>query len=410
MTPNPLLKVLTHIEQLIKPDSKAEKVCCPGIDPTIAERIKWANDHAPGRGVSDEMKAHYAARGEDEMGRPPLPDGVEYETKVHAQETKSPNAVKGTYRAQFMQGKELEYEATVKAFREMEDKTSSDRVSALDYCRRFAHFAWDRVTSDVRIMTDSCRQRWCPMCAGQKAKYAKESTLRYIRDLKKPRFLTLTLRNEPGDLKPQIEFLQDCFKRLRQKAYWKRNVTGGIWFLQVKRGANSGYWHPHLHILLDGNYMESGDISALWDLVTYGSPIIDIQAVSDQERAADYVARYSARPAYLSDMPIADRIEVITALHGKRLSGTFGNAKCVTLTPPKIESDADWIQLGQWDVVVSDSATNLCAKAILHAWKMNTPLAECDAIAYAPKNDKCDFEIPCPRVDRQIYMDFYNTS
>ena len=180
--------------------------------------------------------------------------------------------------------------------------------------------------------------------------------------------------------------------------------------MQTKRGKNSGFWHPHLHILLDGNYLESGKISELWDLVTYGSPIIDIRVVHDLEESAEYVARYSSRPAYLQDMPIDDRIEVITALHGKRLAGTFGNAKCVTLTPPKIESDSEWEQIGYYDVVVTDSLSNLSAKAVLCAWKNDEPLADSDFMSYAHPDDGKKYAFEKPKESVQYLLDFYNSS
>ncbi len=381
-----------------------------GIDHKRAQAEISGERYNVSDGISDEMQEFYKTH--DRFGKPleALATGVENPSTLDAQETKSPNELKGTYRGQFMQGNQDEYDATVDAYRKICDKHSGSKIHHLDNCRRFAYFARDKTTGDVRVMTDSCRQRWCPMCAGQKTKYTKEQTLAYIMRLEKPRFLTLTLRNEPGDLLPQIQFLQDCFRRLRQRAYWKKNVTGGIWFMQVKRGANSGFWHPHLHILIDGNYMEAAKISDLWDLVTFGSPIIDISCVSDPEYSAKYVARYAARPAYLSDMAVDDRIEVITALHGKRLSGTFGNAKCVTLTPPKIESDAEWEHVGYYDQVVSDSATSLSASAVLDAWKFDKPLADVHFMAYAKKDNGPKFAMNEPKKEIQYMLDFYNTS
>lgn len=331
-------------------------------------------------------------------------------TKLDPQETTSPKQLKGTYRAQFLQGKESEYKATVEAFEQMTSKIALGKIFALDNCRRWAHFAFDNVSGSVRVMTDSCRQRWCPMCAGQKSKYAKESTKRWVESLHSPRFLTLTLRNEPGELLPQVQFLQDCFRRLRQRAFWKKKVTGGIWFLQVKRGKNSGCWHPHLHILIDGEFLEAGQLSDLWDLVTYGSPIIEIRRIDNPEKSADYVARYSARPATLDDMPIPDRIEVIEALHGKRLSGTFGTAKSVTLTPPKIEDSSDWVTLDYYDKIINDAYTNKAAAAVLKAYKMEEPVPAWVIEVYS--NAKSKFKVSHVEQKKciQLSLDFFNSS
>ena len=323
-------------------------------------------------------------------------------------ETSRPKPANASYRARFMAGREKEYAATEAAYSKMYSSPSNSHLMGIRDCRKYASFNRDKVSGDVKVMASACRDRWCPMCAGQKASFAKEQTEVYTKSLTAPRFLTLTLRNNGSDLKTQIEFLQDCFRKLRYRAYWKKNVTGGIWFLQVKRGRDSGCWHPHFHILLDGNYMEQEKLSDLWKLVSFGSPVIDIRRVHNVESAAKYVARYTARPAALADMPMEDRIEVITALQGKRLCGTFGNAKTVTLTPPKIKDSAEWQLIGFYDVVVNAAAKSPAARAVLDAYAQYEPLSE---VAYEAYTGHPVF-VPVTKIDhkppgRQIWLDFF---
>lgn len=179
--------------------------------------------------------------------------------------------------------------------------------------------------------------------------------------------------------------------------------------MQIKRAKNSGCWHPHFHILLDGKYIEQGVLSDLWDQVTYGSPIIDIRVIHNPEESAGYVARYSARPANLEELNIDDRVEIIEALHGKRLSGTFGTAKCVTLTPPKIEDGGDWQHVGYYDTVVSDSTTNRAAAAILEAWKNDRPLPQWAFNAYTDKGEMVLKNKGPKNKVFQLTLDFFNT-
>lgn len=331
-------------------------------------------------------------------------------TLLEPQETTPSNELKPTYRQQFMQGNESEYAATKEAFSKLWGNPSNSHIYGLDNCREHAYFARDKVSGDVKIMTGSCRERWCPMCAKQKAKYARRSTQDWTESLEEPRFLTLTLKHCRDNLKTQIDFLQDAFRRLRYRSYWKKRVDGGIWFMQIHRSISDGCWHPHFHILLDGKYLEQGILSALWDLVTFGSPIIDIRRVHNAEESASYVARYSARPAKLADMSINDRCEMILALKGKRLSGTFGTAKCVTLTPPKIDDGTEWQQIGWFDRIVSDAAENPHAQTIVDAWRNNQPISEAEFFAYA------GFEVYPKKVlveKPQVYqynLDFFNTS
>jgi len=325
-------------------------------------------------------------------------------------ETTSPNPVKPTYREQFLEPCREEYDATVEAYEQIYSHPSDGQRYELQHCREHAYFAMDSVSGDVKVMTDACRQRWCPMCAAQKASFARESTQAWLESLAAPRFLTLTLRHCEDDLKPQIEYLQDCFRRLRQRAYWKKRVTGGVWFLQVHRSESDGCWHPHFHILLEGEYLEQGELSDLWDLVSYGSPIIDIRRIHNPESSAMYVARYSARPARFASMPLDDRVEMIEALKGKRLCGTFGTAKVITLTPPKIESSADWKTIGYYDTLVKDAKTNKDAYLILQAWIHEHPITDEQFEAYTGH----EVNPYIPVIERngpvQYLLDFYNTS
>ncbi len=325
-------------------------------------------------------------------------------------ETTPPNNSDGTYRGRFMAGKEKEYLATLEAYLEIYRDKPNTHVGAIRECRTHATMQRDSATGDVVVHGDSCRDRWCVMCCAQKQAYAKDQAAMYIKSLIAPRFLTLTLKNNESSLKHQVTFLQQSFSKLRNRAYWKKNVTGGIWFLEVKRGKNSEQWHPHLHILLDGNYMEQGRLSALWELVTYGSPILYITRISDVDHAAFYVAKYSAKPAVLKNMPLADRMETIQALFRKRLCGTFGTAKSVTLTPPKIIADNNYDYIGHYDDIVRKAEKDPAARAILVAYNTYEPLTENEFenfVGHAP--GFVSMMSPPKKVNPQLYLDFYNT-
>lgn len=322
-------------------------------------------------------------------------------------ETTSPNSSDGTYRGRFMAGKESEYLASLEAYQAIYQNPSNGHIEGVTNCRKFAIFARERTTGEVKVMSSACNDRWCPMCAASKAAYAKESTEEYIRSMAEPRFLTLTLRHNVESLSSQLEFLTDSFRRIRQRAYWKRNVTGGIWFLQVKRGSGDGCWHPHLHILVDGKYMEQHRLSELWELVTFGSPVIDIRRIYNPEDTARYVARYTARPAKMADMPLADRIEVIESLKGKRLCGTFGNAKGVKLTPPKVKDSSDWQEIGYYDTVVMRAASDPLARTILFCYNTNHPLSEEQYEQFTGHPVSAIIEVLVKPPETQLWIDFY---
>jgi len=322
-------------------------------------------------------------------------------------ETNQSNAEELTFRGRFMRGKEEEYEATLAAYTEIYKHPSNTHIQNLNECRKYASISREVQTGELKVISSACHDRWCPMCAAEKAAYATEQTEEYIKSLKKPRFLTLTLRHSTATLKDQIEFLQESFRRLRNRAYWKRRVDGGIWFLQCKRGHNSGNWHPHLHILLDGHYLEQGKLSELWQLITCGSLIVDIRTIHDRKAAAEYVARYVARPAILKNMSMPDRVEVIKALHGKRLCGAFGTGKEVSLSRPKNEDSGEWENVGYYDQIVNDSRNNPAAKKILQCYWQNKPLPQSIFELYVkPHKTYTDNQVKRKK-PHQFLLDFY---
>jgi plasmid rolling circle replication initiator protein Rep len=100
---------------------------------------------------------------------------------------------------------------------------------------------------------------FCPLCAirrGAKAMKAYLDRWEVIPSRKNGSeavLVTLTVKN--GD------DLAERFKHLHrsQRELWKRRhrgrgsvldgVVGAVWSYEVKRGQNSGDWHPHLHMI-----------------------------------------------------------------------------------------------------------------------------------------------------------------
>ena len=154
--------------------------------------------------------------------------------------------------------------------------------------------------------------------------------------------------------------------------------------------------------------MAQDKLSQLWCRTTLGSTIIDIRSVSDSGKIAEYVGRYAARPSCLIDLDPADRLDLITALHGRRLVGTWGTAKELPLTMQKPDDANDWKYIGGWSTVCGMLNYDDNANAIFNAWRKGEPLdpgitmdhienAISDYTPYIPKE---------PPENRQLYFKF----
>lgn len=181
-----------------------------------------------------------------------------------------------------------------------------------------------------------CRDRACPLCAGIRGKQACEKVAALAKRMSSPRLITLTLTSSDEALSSQIDRLFLCFRDLRRTVLWKKHVKGGVFTLEVTFNADRSRWHPHLHILVDGDFFPQPLLRSAWEQITGDSFIVDVRAVYNRDNAANYIASYVAKPI---DAHGWTDETICTFLHeckGRRFIGTFG--KCHTT---KISGDDD---------------------------------------------------------------------
>jgi len=298
-----------------------------------------------------------------------------HDTSVHTQETSvPPTSLPDSYRTFRTRSCVDELRATEQTYSALDIEDGTDRLSHLRECRTKAWFLRELQTGKVSVASNSCKLRWCPLCAKSRAAYISRSVRAWLTIQVKPKLLTLTLKHTSAPLEHQCNYLYQAFRQFRGHKTISREIRGGIWFFQVKKSEISDEWHPHLHCLIDSEYIPQQLLSGIWCKITGGSSIVDIRAVKNPKKAADYVARYAARPTQLSKLSHSDRLEVFKAMHGRRLCGSWGNARIVSLKPPvKIDANA-YEHIGTWAVVVGLEGEDPRAAQILEAWRNGTPL------------------------------------
>jgi len=272
---------------------------------------------------------------------------------------------------------EAEWSSTLQLYRYLDNRDHTERLSQLTGCRTHAWFARHQETGEVQVFSNNCRLRWCPLCSQAHRNYITHSVSSWLEHARYPKFMTLTLKHSDAPLAHQIDHLYDSFKRLRKRSLLKNAVAGGIWFFQIKQSRKNGQWHPHLHCVLSGRYLDRYALKNLWKKLTRTSNQVDIQLISDPEKTAKEVARYASRPAYLSKHEFAEAVELADTLHGRRLCGTWGTANQVSLKPPKVTEKGDWVSVGTWFTVTHLSESSQDAKDIIEAWTLRHPL-KCD--------------------------------
>lgn len=247
--------------------------------------------------------------------------------------------------------------------------------SRISECRSGAFFMRHEETGEIRVRSFHCGLRWCPICASSRQAWIASECERWFIQVQEPRLITLTVKHTNAPLADQINALYDHFRKFRRRKFFADRTRGGIWFFHIKKSQKDRKWHPHLHMLIDSDFLEHKRISELWHVITGDSKIVHIKAVTNPTNSVKHAARYSAEPCDLSTLSLVDGLELYYALNGRRLAGTWGTARMISLRPKPDPESKKWKEIGSYDMVreLKDSDDN--AKAIWYAYCLGKPVA-----------------------------------
>ena len=200
------------------------------------------------------------------------------------------------------------------------------RVSKFDQCHDTIFIYKNEHSGEVVERGNYCSDRFCMVCGRARSARIARAIEEKIEG-KWPLFITLTVRGKFGDkLTDQLNTLREGWKQLRRLPVWS-GMRGGAAMIEVKWSTEKGgHWHPHLHIIADGKFVEQADLSRSWAACTNGSISVDIRRVREHAAAIAYVTKYAAKPM---DSSFTDKVvkiqEAMTALKGVRLCSFFGD-------------------------------------------------------------------------------------
>lgn len=219
------------------------------------------------------------------------------------------------------------------------------------YCGKHAYVLQSRDDpTKYRVAGSSCHQRFCLPCANERSRAIAINVLDRL-GRQRARFLTLTIRSTTETLAELLDKLTSSFARLRRRALWRKRVTGGVSFIELKWIDPLQRWNVHLHAVIQGRYIEQGHLSKAWKQITGDSIIVDIRAIKDNRTVTRYVTKYACKPLHSSVLHDDCRLrEAMTALKGRRLATTFGDWRGVLLTPKPNEEA--WTNLGSLESMI----------------------------------------------------------
>lgn len=243
-------------------------------------------------------------------------------------------------------------------------------LERFDECGGDSYVYWSETEQRHCIRGSYCKNRHCVPCqrtrgnrlaAALKAKLSAATTHQY-------RFITLTLCHSDTPLRDQIRRLFAAFKTLRNTKEWKQSQRGGAFTLEVKWQEKTRRWHPHMHIIAEGEFLRQSSLAAIWKRITKDSHVVDIRCLKDAHDAAHYVSKYVTKGTSDNVWRDTDAAqEWITAMKGVRICSTYGTWRGYKLMA-KPELAKDWTPIASLtSIIIKANAGEEWARAVLLA-------------------------------------------
>ena len=180
----------------------------------------------------------------------------------------------------------------------------------------------------------------CPLCAirrGAKLVQAYMARLQVVladNPGLRASLVTITVKNGP-DLDERFRHIQRSFQRMQQarRSYLRgkgpyvelAKVEGAVGSYEFKRGANSGEWHPHIHmVVLHRADLDRQRLMDDWLKHTGDSFMCHIRPFDNQEDPVDGFLEVFKYAIKFSDLPLEDNWHGFQTLAGRRLVFSFG--------------------------------------------------------------------------------------
>lgn len=179
-----------------------------------------------------------------------------------------------------------------------------------------------RNETGYEVYPTHCRCRACPRCDKARRRRMQRQFDERIKLMKRPKFITLTLKQSDEELAVSVHRIKEAFRRMRSCIVWKSQVRGGFWVLEIKRNTESCGWNVHLHAIIDSAYLPQDWLSRTWLRYTGDSYIVDIRKATPSKTR--YMTKYVTKG---SDVSAEGELLWLyyESLHRMRDVSTFGN-------------------------------------------------------------------------------------
>ncbi|WP_113590603.1 protein rep, partial [Staphylococcus aureus] len=223
-----------------------------------------------------------------------------------------------------------------------------NQMDLVEDCNTFLSFVADKTLEKQKLYkANSCKNRFCPVCAWRKARkdaLGLSLMMQYIKQEEKKEFIFLTLTTpnvKATKLESEIKRYNQSFRRLTNRKHFKSIAKGYVRKLEITYNKKRDDYNPHFHVLIAVNksyftnkrdYISQQEWLNLWRDVTGISEItqVQVQKIRQKNNKELYeMAKYSGKDSdYLINQKVFDAF--YKSLKGKQVlvySGLFKEAK-----------------------------------------------------------------------------------
>lgn len=250
------------------------------------------------------------------------------------------------------------------------------RANRMFDCGNYLEFRLSQEKKKL-VRANFCKDRLCPMCNWRRSLkiFGQVSEIMdYLQGQYRYLFLTLTVRNCPGEQLPDVlNGMQAGWANVIKQKRFKSAVAGSFRAAEITRNFDTGWYHPHYHVVLavrpsyfHKGYISQAEWSEMWRQacgLKY-TPVCDIRKVIGNEKAAAEVSKYAVKGSDIlhGDMDeISQTVRVfLQSLSGRRLCSFTG-----VLREARKQLQLDDVESGDLVHVESDQLRDDVASVIV---------------------------------------------
>ncbi|HCT8164425.1 protein rep [Staphylococcus aureus] len=221
-----------------------------------------------------------------------------------------------------------------------------NQMDLVEDCNTFLSFVADKTLEKQKLYkANSCKNRFCPVCAWRKARkdaLGLSLMMQYIKQQENKEFIFLTLTTPNvmcEELENEIKRYNNSFRKLIKRKKVGSVIKGYVRKLEITYNKKRDDYNPHFHVLIAVNksyftdkryYISQQEWLDLWRDVTGISEITQVQKIRQNNNKELYeMAKYSGKDSdYLINQKVFDAF--YKSLKGKQVlvySGLFKEAK-----------------------------------------------------------------------------------